>query len=350
MNVFAIAPLNDDRWDTFVASHQSASIFHTRGWLRALADTYGYGSIALTTSAPGDPLANALPLCLVPSRLTGRRLVSLPFADHCQLLTDNVETLSALLSRATDEARAARCRYVEIRPVEVSNALKAGLLPLGPSYQGLLHEIDLNDSLDHIFAQFNARSTVRNIRRSEKEKLEYASGSEDELLDAFYAMQIMTRRRHRLPPQPRAWFRNLLDSLGAAAKIHVAYKDTKPVAAIFTCAFGRRYMYKYGASDPAAMSLGGTHLLIWRAIQEAKSNGFACFDMGRTDTGHEGLKTFKSRWGAHPRPLHYYRWPAPTEAEDGREGTLVRLAEPVFERLPDWMLIRAGQLLYRHMG
>lgn len=350
MNAFAIAPLNDSRWDPFVASHPKATVFHTTGWLRALAETYGYGSCAITTSPPDDPLTDALPLCLVRSALTGRRFVSVPFADHSQILSASETAEQALVARAIKESQASRCRYLELRSLDELDVPGPREDAPGRSYEGLLHEIDLQPSIDEIFGRFNSSSTVRNIRRSEREKLRYEAGINDELLDCFYLLQVVTRRRHRLPPQPRAWFRNLLDHLDGAAKIHVAYQGDRPVAAIFTCAYGARYIYKYGASDPASMNLGGTHMLMWRAIQEAKEQGYACFDLGRTDPPHTGLATFKERWGAQARPLYYYRWPAPDEVDNGQESGLIRFAEPLLARLPDRILIKVGDLLYRHMG
>ena len=89
MNVYAVDPLTDGRWPTFVGEHPLASVFHTREWLEALRRTYGYAPVAYTTSPPADRLSNAIVLCEIRSWLTGRRMVSLPFADHCQPLIEN---------------------------------------------------------------------------------------------------------------------------------------------------------------------------------------------------------------------------------------------------------------------
>ena len=52
--VYAIDPLHDARWPEFVCRHPNASVFHTRGWLRALQTTYGYEPVVFTTSAPTE--------------------------------------------------------------------------------------------------------------------------------------------------------------------------------------------------------------------------------------------------------------------------------------------------------
>lgn len=350
MNTHILDPIADPRWLALVETHPEATSFHHPGWLRALRETYGYEALAVTTAAPGEALRDGLALGLVRSALTGRRLVSVPFADHCAPLADTPETLDILLRASQDLAREHRCRFVELRPAAPWAAEGAAAAGAGPSFRAILHQLDLAPAEEALLKACHESSVRRNIRKAEREKLRYESGASEQLLNDFFALMVMTRRKHKLPPQPRAWFQNLLKELPGITKIHVTYHGEIPTAAIFTSAFGRRYIYKYGASHPAYMNLGGTPLLFWRAIQEAKAAGLAWFDMGRTDLGHEGLATFKERWGAQAAPLEYYRAPAPAQADIGRDGGFVKLAEPIFARLPDRMLIAAGRFFYRHMG
>src|SRR4051794_39851978 len=86
MHLHTIDPLSDSRWDDLVASHPKASVFHHRGWLQALASTYGYRPVVMTSTPPGKPLSNGVVFCEVRSWITGPRMVSLPFADHCEPL------------------------------------------------------------------------------------------------------------------------------------------------------------------------------------------------------------------------------------------------------------------------
>src|SRR5216683_3051172 len=85
-NVHEIDPLGDPRWDQLVENHPKASVFHSANWLRALQSAYDYDPVVLTTSPPGVALSNGLVFCRIKSWLTGRRLVSLPFSDHCEPL------------------------------------------------------------------------------------------------------------------------------------------------------------------------------------------------------------------------------------------------------------------------
>ena len=57
MEIHALDPLSDGRWDELVR-HPGASVFHERGWLEALGGTYRYEPFVLTSAPPGEPLEN----------------------------------------------------------------------------------------------------------------------------------------------------------------------------------------------------------------------------------------------------------------------------------------------------
>ena len=98
-------PLRDRRWDNYIGSEPRSSVFHSRAWLLALNRTYQYQPVAFTTSAPDEALQNAIVFCRVKSWLTGKRLVSLPFSDHCEPLVAGVPsvTLGAAVSVAAGD-------------------------------------------------------------------------------------------------------------------------------------------------------------------------------------------------------------------------------------------------------
>jgi lipid II:glycine glycyltransferase (peptidoglycan interpeptide bridge formation enzyme) len=160
---------------------------------------------------------------------------------------------------------------------------------------------------------------------------------------------LLTCRRKRLPPQPIAWFRHLIDAVGDSLKIHVASKDGRPVASILTLSFKRTLVFKYGCSDPRFNRLGGTHFLLWQAIQEAKQAGLDEFDLGRSDLDTPGLVTFKDRWGTSRSAIAYFRCSRSPTSSLGRAWPM-RIAKQFFAHIPDKLLISAGEKLYRHMG
>src|ERR1700719_16804 len=88
---YQLDPTQDLRWAELVRRHPKASAFHAVAWLQALRRTYGYEPVVFTTSPPTGELKNGLVFCCINSWLTGRRLVSLPFSDHCEPLCDSAE-------------------------------------------------------------------------------------------------------------------------------------------------------------------------------------------------------------------------------------------------------------------
>src|SRR5215813_478006 len=113
--VYQIRPLDDSRWNKFLLKHPRASVFHTVAWLKSLHRTYGYEPVAFTTSPVGQELQNALVACRVDSWLTGRRLVSLPFSDHCEPLIDGVANRNAVMASVQRELTDHKLAYIEIR-------------------------------------------------------------------------------------------------------------------------------------------------------------------------------------------------------------------------------------------
>jgi len=204
-----------------VGRHPRASVFHSSAWLQALSRTYGYQPIVYTTSPSGQELRNGMVFCRVESWLTGRRLVSLPFSDHCEPLVDTADALDAMASALEQECRGRQWRYVEVRPLqrfEMATSLAHATVPY------TFHQLDLRPDLNVLFGNCHKNSTQRKILRAEREGLQYREGATEELLDAFYRLHTITRQRHQRPPQPRKWFVNLRESFGDALKIRVAFQ------------------------------------------------------------------------------------------------------------------------------
>jgi len=347
MTMYKIDPLTDPRWPQFVAAHPQASIFHTKEWLNVLRLTYGYRPVAFTT-AQGPVLSNAVVFCEVQSWLTGRRFVSLPFSDHCQPLASAAE-LREILNYLHRQREKEQLRYIELRPVfnDCSLAAQDKFLP-GERFS--FHVIDLRPSLETIYKGFHSNCVRRKIKRAEREELLYESGRSSELLQKFRHLLLLTRRRHMLPPQPASWFYNILRCLGDLVTIHVVSRNAVPVASILTLTYKSSTIYKYGCSDAQFNAMGGTSLLFWRAIQQAKSEGIEEFDLGRSNYDDPGLIAFKEHLGAVSSELIYYRNPPLRPNPAQRKRQISSLPRQVLAHLPDPLFTGVGQLLYRHMG
>jgi lipid II:glycine glycyltransferase (peptidoglycan interpeptide bridge formation enzyme) len=342
---YCLDPLSDPRWQALVESHPHASVFHSVKWLKALRTVYNYQPVAVTTCGPQEPLTNGAVFCRVASLFTGHRLVSLPFSDHCEPLFNRDDELEVVVQKLKEKVNKGEYRYIEFRPLSYEPSGRTGLCQTVSYY---FHAVDLRRRADQLFAGFHKDCVQRKIRRAEREQLQYESGSSEALLQQFYRLTVMTRRRHRLPPQPLRWFRGLIESFGDDLKIRVASKNGTPVASILTLNHKKSVVYKYGCSDAAYSKLGGTPYLFWRSIQEAKAQGLETLELGRSDTGNAGLIAFKQRWGAAERRISYWTYPRTHSHETA--GWKMKLAQHLVPALPDFALELAGKVFYRHIG
>jgi lipid II:glycine glycyltransferase (peptidoglycan interpeptide bridge formation enzyme) len=289
--------------------------------------------------------------CLVDSWLTGKRLVAVPFSDHCDLLIDPGPDLGAICTELSEDLERQKLQYIEFRSTGPVGAIECELKCCASYY---LHHIDLQQSIADLFKKLHKNSTQRKIRRAEREGIKYEEGHSEALLEAFNRLWIPTRRRHFVPPQPASWFRNLIECFGDALKIRVASKDEQPIAAILTVLHKDVLIYKYGCSDSAFHRYGGVHLLLWRAILDAKRDGLSVFDMGRTELSNKGLVTFKDRWGSTRTNLHYSTLsnvPAvKAETRTEKSNWKEQLVKRIIPFLPDSAFKVVGCVMYRHLG
>jgi CelD/BcsL family acetyltransferase involved in cellulose biosynthesis len=344
VNTYIVDPLVDERWDELVAQHPKASVFHQRGWLRALQLTYGYEPFVLTSAGPGEAMKEGVVFCRVSSWITGSRAVSLPFADHCEPLFRSTAELIGVLGWLQAARQHRRWKYVEFRPLWPFEQVNP---ELQPSHSYCFHDLDLEPTLEQLFNKMHRSSIQRKIRRAAREGLSYEVGRSPELLDAFYGLLLITRKRLRILPQPRSWFRNLLDSMGDNVQIRVARKNNRPIASVLTLRHKQSVVYKYGCSNERFHNLGGIPFLFWKMIEESKAEGAKTIDFGRSDLGNQGLITFKRRFNTREHVLTYYR------SRDSKKPVAENWGETARQPLsilPDAICCAAGRMLYRHLG
>jgi hypothetical protein len=346
---YQLDPIQDPRWAELVEKHPKASVFHTVGWLQALRRTYGYEPVAFTTSPPTGELKNGIVFCRINSWLTGRRLVSLPFSDHCEPLCDSTEDVNFLIRYLQTALEHQKWKYLEVRPINGDLGQTGDGIGCVPAATYFLHTLDLRPDLDEVFRSLDKDSVQRRIQRAERAGLVEKCGRSEDLLKEFYALFIITRGRHHVPPSPYAWFRNLIQCQGKALEIRLAYKDEIPIAAILTLQFRDVVYYKYGCSDARFNRFGATPWLFWRAIAAAKSNGANEFDMGRTQSDNTGLLAFKNQWVPQPKRLVYWQYPY-VSSLDSVDDWKLKIAKRAFSYMPGRLLTVIGKLVYRHIG
>ena len=349
MKLFQFDPIQDFRWKEFLEPNTSASIFHSPGWLKALRCTYGYKPVAFTTSPPDSELKNGIVCCEVNSWITGRRLVSLPFSDHCEPLFGSTEDFIFVINSLRAQLKDHGWKYLETRPIVWNLGQLEESTSFIPARKYFLHVMNLAGNLDDLFGNLDKDSVQRRVRHAERVGLTETHGTSEKLLKECYRLFVTTRGRHQVPPMPYAWFQNLIQNQQEALEIRVAYMDEKAVAAILTLRFRDVLYYKYGCSDVRFNHLGAMPWLLWKAISNAKIEGATKFDMGRTEEDNAGLLAFKNRWVPEPRELIYWRFPH-ASSFDSADSWELKFAKRIFSHMPVSLLTFAGRVIYRHIG
>ena len=342
MNVHVINPLVDTRWGELIDRHPLASPFHRREWLAALQGAYGYEPLAITSAAPGELLRNGIVACRVSNWVQGTHLVSLPFSDHCQPLVADPNECCEFVRHLQLTFGPPRYKYLELRPLVADPCYGQ------PGESFWWHELTLDRSLEAIFRGFHKDSIQRSIRRAEREQLEYETGRSDALLQDFYRLVLLTRRRHGILPQPRSWFEKLQTCMGESLQLRVARKAGRAIAAMLTLRHRSTVVYKYGCSDEGFHSLGGMPFLFWKLVEESKSTAAEAIDFGRSDLDNPGLVAFKDKFGTTKKLVSYYRHPSCRAVRPS--PWMRRSMRPLMAVLPDIALTTASRLVYKYMS
>lgn len=331
---------DDPRWIHYISTHPDACIFHHPNWINSVAECYGYHPSIITLSNPEGSIVAGLPIMEISQPLLRRRLVSLPFSDHCVPLLKQGQYLDPLLGKLTQSEYRGNAE-VEIRWDFSTNPT------FRTDSQHVMHCIPLSSNFDDNVAWIHSMHR-RNTGMARKKGVQVKMGTDAEFVKAFYRLHIQTRRRQGSPVQPLRFFelirKNILEK--GLGFILLAYHEGKCLAGAVFIHFQRTLTYKYGASILEGLSYRPNDLIFWTAIQWGCENGFTRLDLGRTDLDNHGLREFKSRWGAQEVPLTYSYFPS--GPKQGGINRLMPFMQVMIRNSPMWVCLLTGKLLYRY--
>ena len=147
----------------------------------------------------------------------------------------------------------------------------------------------------------------RNIKKAAKQGVEVTSvrgaDATDADLTAFHELYRHTAERDHFTPRPLAYFRTMVDALGAESPDRItlwfARHDGDLVASTIAIRVGAHAWYSYGASSTEKRDVRGSNAVQWEMIRDALAAGADVYDLrGITDTldaddPHVGLIQFK---------------------------------------------------------
>ena len=248
-------------------------------------------------------------------------------------------------------------KYLEFRgdyniiPYFLTRNLQPETWNIIPYITYLGHTLNLSDKEDQIFSSFRD-STKRNIKKANKEGVKVKIFHSWESVKEFYRLNSITRKEHGLPPQPFSFFKKIYDHiiLKNLGMVVLASLDQKNVAGAIYLHFGKKAVYKYGASDKRFQNLRANNLVMWEAIKWYSQNAYKSLCFGRTEPENQGLIQFKSGWGTTEQPIHYYRYDLRKEAFVSAASKVTGFHNKIFKNLPIPILNKIGALLYKHVG
>jgi len=343
MSVQILNPLSDPDYDNLLRAHGDYSFFHSSSWARVIRQAYNYQPryFAIFQKAK---LKALLALMEIRTAFTGRKAVSLPFTDNCDLLSSEHFDRTTLMDEILIYGRQAGWRTLEVRG---ESAFQANDLPYSACY---VHDLDLPVEPDLLFAQFRS-NTRRNIRKAAKNGVTAKISRSLGALRTYYRLHCTTRKHHGIPPQPFYLFKAIYDHIISSGKgfIVLASYNNQPIAGAVYFHFGQKAIYKYGASSRKYWHLRANNQVMWTAIKWYIQNGFKSFSFGRTDLNHTGLLQFKRGWAPQERIIRYFKYDLMRQCFV-KERAKRPIFYSFFRRLPEPILILTGRLLYRHMG
>jgi hypothetical protein len=337
-----VDPLTFQDWNVLVTSFKEHTAFHSSGWLKVLKETYRYNVFAVLLYQENICIA-VLPVAIVGSLVTGKRGVSLPFSDFVFPLSNgNSELIDVACRKVLHIGRETGWKYFELRGAR----LLQGFEPNDVYYH---HHIDLHRSVKELLESLSS-SKRRNIKKSERSGINVAFSETFSSMKSFYKLNCITRKKHGLPPQPLSFFRNIhkeMISRGAGSIVEAWYNG-KVIAAFVLLYFGRRAIYKYGASSERHLSLRPNDRLMWETIVYCKKLGYECLSLGRTKPKNSGLDKYKRDWGSAIDEVVNTRFSFVEGAK--KTGSRSFDGTKLLTKMPIWFLRIVGKLIYRHVG
>jgi len=340
--VTSIDPLSDPRWGELVTRAPGGGIFHHPLWLRLLHERYGYAVSAVCVADTSGELVGGIPVARIESRLTGKRMVSVPFSDVCEPLADTDEVRRDLIVGLDDLRRQTGLR-LEVH-AEVPD-LPGG----GPSDRFYHHVVPLAEGPELVLGKNIKQSKRRGAQMARDTGVTVRSATDGQAIDSFFRLHVLTRRRLGVPTQPRNFFRafsRLFDE--GLGFVLLAEVEGRAIAANLYLRHGARLTYKYGASDPAELSKRPNDLLHFEGLRLACEAGCEHLDLGRTELDNDGLRRYKRQLGADERELTYTMTPAPAGKKSVR--SVSRLQRNIIRRAPAGFGRLLGAAVYRHFA
>lgn len=344
---------NKQIWDKFVKEHPDGWLYHFSEWKELIELSFPHikGEIFVIINDESKDIQAALPLYVVKSWLTGKRMVSIPFATICEPLYSNDDDLNNLLTKVIEQAKKQHALRIEIRTF--NHDLKH-IETLKERNYYKFHEIDLTSEISVIQKKFHRSCVRQRINRALKSELELKVCIDLEDFQEFYRLYIKSRKRLQLPPMPFRFFENLWKIFLPKDRMTLllALYHGQAIAGLILLKYKNRVSAEFAASDETFKQFSPNHFLFWHAIKRSHNENYNVFDFGRTSPVNEGLMNFKNNWGTDVKDLkeYFYFLTKTKNTSEPEKNITYRLAKTIMRLIPQSMATVYGNICYKHLG
>lgn len=336
------AEVSGAEWDAFVQRHTSGTVEHLWFWRDLFARVFHHDCVYLAARRD-DVIVGVLPLVRIKSRLVGRVVVSLPFANYAGLLVVDHDAARALVQRAREIGQAFGASYVELRNTD----RHVSELPYRQQKVGARLQLPSNPGT--LWAALDRK--VRNqVRKAQKEGLTVERGNVA-LVDEFYTVFAHNMRDLGTPVFPKRLFVETVEQMRGGGCVFIVRKDAQAVGGGIALGWRDTVLVPWASSLRAYRPFCPNMLLYWSMLEWAVSSGYQVFDLGRSTPG-AGTHHFKQQWHPDEFPLHweYVLLGRSDPPKHGPDQPAFKVAVEMWKRLPLWITTRLGPGIVRHIS
>jgi hypothetical protein len=337
-----VTSVKEDEWERFLSDCEYATIYHTPYWKKILEETFNYKPYYLFSQDETGKVIGLLPLFYINSKLTGKKLCSLPLSHQCGYIGSEV-AFQDIINRSIELGNELCVDHFEIRsPVDYSD------FHVKNDYS--TYVLELTQPQD-TWKRLDKGSVRWAIRKSQKNGVNVTTTEARDDVKKFYELNCITKKELGVPCHSLKLFKDLLSFSRSHARLYIAKYGTEIIGGGIMLYFKNDVIYGYGAADPGSLKLYPYNAFIWKSIEDSCSAGYKSYDFGRASYANGGLIDFKKRWGTVERRLFYsyYKHGKDSLAND-RNSIKYKAATGLIKNIPLPVYKKFSDVVFEHFG